>query len=151
MAGKIKQNHRRVILFFLLWLSVSTVKILKSVEEFFREGIELFNEGRFFECHEAWEEVWKRAGGDEKFFYQGLIQAAVAILHAQRGNQDGARSLYEKARHKLHKVPAEHMGLAIGELRADLARFFEAALSDAPARLPPPPRLHLIARSPGAD
>ena len=91
--------------------------------DFYEQGIELFNEGRFFECHEAWEEIWKRSDGELKLFYQGLIQAAVAILHAQRGNLEGARSLYEKASAKLDKIPHEHMGLAIGELRIELRRF----------------------------
>jgi len=113
----------------------------KSVAEYFEEGIELFNEGRFFECHEAWEEAWKRSRGDDKLFYQGLIQAAVAILHAQRGNRDGAQSLYDKAMAKLGPVPAWHMGLAIGELREDLARFVQAALSAKKEDLPSPPRI----------
>ena len=91
--------------------------------DFYEQGIDLFNEGRFFECHEAWEEIWKRSDGELKLFYQGLIQAAVAILHAQRGNLEGARSLYEKASAKLDKIPHEHMGLAVGELRIELRRF----------------------------
>ncbi len=115
----------------------------KNAGEYFEEGIELFNQGRFFECHEAWEEVWKRAHGEEKLFYQGLIQAAVAILHAQRGNRDGARSLYAKARAKLDSAASEHMGLAIGKLRADLAKFFETALAEKP-RIARPPCLHRI-------
>jgi uncharacterized protein len=114
----------------------------KSAIELYDEGIELFNAGRFFECHEAWEEVWKRSHGAEKLFYQGLIQAAVAILHAERGNRDGARRLYAKARAKLDPLPDEHMGLALGRLRRDLARFFEAALSDAGGAMPAPPKLH---------
>jgi len=88
--------------------------------DFYEQGIDLFNEGRFFECHEAWEEIWKRSDGEPKLYYQGLIQAAVAILHAQRGNLEGARSLYEKASTKLDQLPPEHMGLAVGELRTDL-------------------------------
>ena len=44
------------------------------------------------------KKMWKRSDGETKLFYQGLIQAAVAILHAQRGNLEGARSLYEKRR-----------------------------------------------------
>ena len=73
-------------------------------QDFYEEGIDLFNQGRFFECHEAWEEIWKRSDGELKLFYQGLIQAAVAILHAQRGNLEGARSLYDKASAKLDKI-----------------------------------------------
>jgi uncharacterized protein len=122
----------------------------KSAGEYFEEGIELFNQGRFFDCHESWEEVWKQAHGAEKLFYQGLIQAAVAILHAQRGNRDGARSLYAKARAKLDSIAPEHMGLAIGRLRDDLAEFFETALSEQarPRALPRPPRLHRASAQP---
>jgi uncharacterized protein len=90
----------------------------------FEQGLALFNAGRFFECHEVWEEVWKRSSGDEKLFYQGLIQAAVALLHAERGNMRGAASIWEKARQKLGPLPSEHMGLALGEFRASLEEFF---------------------------
>ena len=99
----------------------------KPLAQFFNEGIDLFNEGKFFECHEAWEEVWKRSAGDEKLFYQGIIQAAVAILHAQRGNLTGAASMYAKASAKLDHLPSEHMGLALGELRDALKEFFDRA------------------------
>jgi predicted metal-dependent hydrolase len=120
---------------------------MKQDPDFYEQGIDLFNEGRFFECHEAWEEIWKRSDGEVKLFYQGLIQAAVAILHAQRGNLEGARSLYEKASAKLAPIPHEHMGLAIGDLRLELARFIEAAISANDMPLPPPPRLRRITKS----
>ena len=115
--------------------------------DFYQRGIDLFNQGRFFECHEAWEEIWKRSDGAVKLFYQGLIQAAVAILHAQRGNLKGARSLYEKASAKLDPIPHEHMGLAIGELRVELSRFIEIASRADGSPLPAPPRLRRIAKS----
>jgi predicted metal-dependent hydrolase len=117
---------------------------LKDHSDFYELGIDLFNQGRFFECHEAWEEVWKRADGEPKLFYQGLIQAAVAILHAQRGNLEGARSLYEKASAKLEAIPDEHMGLAIAELRTALAEFIEIAIDTNARPLPAPPRLRRI-------
>jgi predicted metal-dependent hydrolase len=113
--------------------------MLKSATASFEEGIELFNEGKFFECHEAWEEVWKRSTGDEKLFFQGIIQAAVAILHAQRGNLMGASSLYAKASAKLDHLPPEHMGLALGELREALKDFFAVALEG--GTIPPPPKI----------
>ena len=117
--------------------------------DWFERGLALFNHGRFFECHEAWEEAWKRSHGAEKLFYQGLIQAAVAILHAQRGNLVGARSLYGKARAKLDTMPARHMGVALGELRAALEQFFDAALAAKSANLPAPPRIRSIPKVQG--
>jgi len=110
--------------------------------EFFEEGIDLFNEGKFFECHEAWEEVWKRSEGEAKLFYQGIIQAAVAILHAQRGNLSGAASMYAKASAKLDHLPSEHMGLALGELRDALKDFFAIVLNG--GNTPRPPRLRRV-------
>jgi predicted metal-dependent hydrolase len=115
--------------------------------DFFEDGIDLFNQGRFFECHEAWEEIWKRSDGEVKLFYQGLIQAAVAILHAQRGNLEGARSLYQKASEKLDSIPHEHMDLAIGELRVALRRFIEIASRADGHPLPAPPHLRRLAKS----
>ncbi|MGB3549590.1 MAG: DUF309 domain-containing protein [Candidatus Binatus sp.] len=106
--------------------------------------MDLFNQGRFFECHEAWEEIWKRSDGAMKLFYQGLIQAAVAILHAQRGNLRGARSLYQKASARLDSIPHEHMGVAVGELRVELSRFIEIACRADGGPLPAPPQLRRI-------
>src|ERR1700682_5402415 len=112
--------------------------------DFFEQGIDLFNEGRFFECHEVWEEIWKRSDGEVKLFYQGLIQAAVAILHAQRGNLEGARSLHQKAREKLDPLADEHMGIALGEMRVALADFIDVVLRGTVGPVPEPPRLKRV-------
>ncbi len=117
---------------------------MKHDTDFYEQGIDLFNQGRYFECHEAWEEIWKRSDGEVKLFYQGLIQAAVAILHAQRGNIAGARSLYEKAREKLDAIPDDHMGIALGEMCAALAKFIDVAIRADGSPLPEPPRLRRV-------
>jgi uncharacterized protein len=98
-----------------------------STSETFQRGLALFNRGQFFACHEVWEELWLRSVDPDKGFYQGLIQAAVAILHAERGNLRGAVSTWRKARAKLDPLPGSHMGIALGEFREALAKFFEDA------------------------
>jgi uncharacterized protein len=95
--------------------------------DYFQEGIDLFNAGQYFECHEAWEYVWNLSEGDEKIAIQGLIQAAVAILHLERGNHEGADSLYAKARAKLDPLPDNFRQVAIAELRESLGEFFRSA------------------------
>jgi uncharacterized protein len=110
----------------------------KTIAEHFQDGIDLFNAGRFFECHEAWEQAWLRSAGADKLFYQGMIQAAAAILHAQRGNLPGSRTLWAKAIGKLEPLPATHMGIALQELRHELERFFDRVLSGQSPRKPPP-------------
>jgi predicted metal-dependent hydrolase len=67
----------------------------------FGEGIDLFNHGRFFDCHEALEEVWLEFSGDRKKFLQGLIQLTVAFHHLRNGNRVGAGRLLAAAIEKL--------------------------------------------------
>jgi hypothetical protein len=65
-----------------------------------------------------------------------MIQAAVAILHAQRGNPRGARSTWDKARAKLEPWSAEHMGIALSELRTAVDEFIKTANAAGSAPLP---------------
>ena len=105
----------------------------------FERGLTLFNAGDFFACHEVWEHLWLRSRGEAKLFYQGLIQAAVAILHAERGNLRGAISTWRKACAKLDPLPDRHRGIALGEFREALAKFFADA-NDSP-NLPARPKI----------
>jgi predicted metal-dependent hydrolase len=115
--------------------------------DYFQEGIDLFNAGHFFECHEAWEYVWNRSAGEEKIAIQGLIQAAVAILHLERGNREGAESLYAKARAKLDPLPDNFRQVAIAELRESLEEFFRSARAANVAAVRVRPRIRRIQTS----
>jgi predicted metal-dependent hydrolase len=87
--------------------------------EQFRRGIGLFNARRFFEAHEAWEELWLVEVEPEKTLLQGLIQVAAAFHHHGRGNRRGTQSLLAAGLAKLRSFPDDHRGLALGVLRAE--------------------------------
>jgi predicted metal-dependent hydrolase len=74
-------------------------------------GIELFNAHRFWHAHEAWEQFWLPATGDEKQFLQGLIQLAAAYHHVQRGTLRGAVRLFDAALRRLSAFPPGHQGI----------------------------------------
>ena len=74
-------------------------------------GVELFNRGAFWEAHEAWEELWLRAGPDIRLFLQGLIQLAAAWHHVGRGNQRGAERLFRAGLEKLAPYRPSHAGI----------------------------------------
>jgi len=97
-----------------------------EIEERFAEGVRLFNNGDFFAAHEVLEQAWKVAEGEEKIFYQGIIQAAAALVHVRRGNYPGAISVYLKSHPKLCRFPALWMGIDLGQFRSDLMRYFAA-------------------------
>jgi predicted metal-dependent hydrolase len=80
-------------------------------------GIELFNDCEFFESHEAWEELWAEYQGPSRKFYQGLIQAAVALHHFGNGNIRGAKKLYYTSLGYLEPYRPKHEGI-------DLEKFF---------------------------
>ena len=56
----------------------------------FLRGIDEFNAGQFFECHETLEAVWKIETSPRREFTQGVIQTSVAFYHLGRDNQAGA-------------------------------------------------------------
>ena len=98
----------------------------QAKQEKFRRGIEDFNRGEFFTCHEVLEEIWLRETPEEKRFYQGLIQAAAGFHHLGRGNRRGAASLLAAGLAKLEKFPAAYHGLALEPLRVELRAAVEA-------------------------
>jgi uncharacterized protein len=61
------------------------------------EGIQLFNEGKFFEAHEELEIAWNEETGEIRDLYRGILQVAVAYLHITRGNYNGAVKVYGRS------------------------------------------------------
>lgn len=62
-----------------------------------REGIRLFNDRKFFECHEAWEDFYHETDNAQKPFLEGLIQLAAAFrLFCDFGEIQGSvRMIYQ--------------------------------------------------------
>lgn len=94
------------------------------------QGIEYFNACEFFESHEVWEELWQDEKGPSRRFYQGLIQAAVALHHFGNGNIRGARKLFVGFQGYLNDYRPQYMGLDVEKFIADMARCFGSAMSD---------------------
>ena len=99
-------------------------------KKLYHEGIVLFNEHEFFEAHETWEDIWHMAFGLKHYFYQGLIQCAVALEHYLRSNPRGVISLYHSYQTKFQKTPDVFMGLDVkkflSEMRQTLAPVVDA-------------------------
>ncbi len=105
---------------------------LKYPHEYY-EGLRLFNNGEYFECHEMLEDIWHPAEGQDRLHYQGLIQAAIALEHFRKGNYAGAMGLYEKACEKWAQLPPQYMGVDLKWLREKLDAFFGRVQKAGPA------------------
>ena len=100
---------------------------------------DLFNAGEYWLAHEALETVWRSiiSDGDEAAapVWQGLIQAAAALLHQQRGNRHGVTVVGQSALDKL-------AGPQRPDVEVETVRFREQ-LARALAGQAEPPRLEL--------
>jgi predicted metal-dependent hydrolase len=92
----------------------------------FFQGIRLFNEGKFFDCHEVLEEIWRPDRSARRLFWQALIHLAVAFHHARKGNRRGAERQLHKGLRKLAGYLPVCEGVDTGGLyRAALDRLGE--------------------------
>lgn len=92
------------------------------------EGLRLFNEEEFYECHDVLEELWADVEGGEKRYYQGLIQAAIALFHFGNENLGGARKLYTSSLKYLDEYGPAFMGIDLDRFRTDMATCFAELL-----------------------
>lgn len=106
-----------------------------ELEQAYREGVRLFNAGAFWHAHEQWEECWRQAHEPDATFYKGIIQAAAALVHWQKGNLRGLRRNWEKSRPKLVALPRVMHGLELGRLIAEMDQFVRDPSTRTPPRL----------------
>ena len=67
-----------------------------------RRGVELFNEQKYWECHEELEHHWLEDAGDSaRLIYWSVIQVAAAMYHYRDENLEGVHGLLFKAKDKL--------------------------------------------------
>jgi len=97
-------------------------------------GILFFNRHLYFEAHEVWEDVWRECSPETRRFYQGLIQAAVALHHWGNGNWRGARRLFQSGRKYMSVYPSGTLGLEVGRFWQEMER----VLADVLKEVPPP-------------
>jgi predicted metal-dependent hydrolase len=111
-------------------------------------GILFFNGHDYFEAHEAWEDLWSESHGTERRFYQGLIQAAVALFHFCNGNLGGALKQYRSSYDYMKTCGSPFLGLDVDAFWRQMARCFEPLLNSAtPARhVRPDPELLPVLR-----
>jgi len=109
-------------------------------ERHFRHGLGLFNSARFFEAHEALEDIWREASRHSPMrrHLQGLVQVAVAFHHQSTGNRVGARSVLARALRNLQGAEASFPDLELDQLRAQLAAWQEFLAKDEPGGQAPP-------------
>jgi predicted metal-dependent hydrolase len=95
----------------------------------FDRGVDEFNRGYYFECHDTLEELWSGLRGPARDFFQGLIQVSVAFYHLGNGNLAGTESMARRALKRFERYPDRYFGFDLGAQRAALALLLERIAS----------------------
>jgi hypothetical protein len=68
-------------------------------------ALDYLDRGLPFHAHEVFEARWRVAAPDDRLAWQALAQWAAAVTHAERGNDEGARRLAERAASLIADAP----------------------------------------------
>jgi uncharacterized protein len=97
----------------------------KPDAELLSEARSLFNEERYWECHEVLEGVWRQKQGDEKRFLQGVILVCAAFVHHQKGEDVVAAGVMKRALPLLDYASPAYGGFRVAELRRNSEKILE--------------------------
>lgn len=81
-------------------------------DEFWR-GVNQFNQGEFYACHDTLEALWIEATEPDKKFYQGILQVAVALYHLGNQNWRGAVILMGEGMNRLRGYQPSYAGVDV--------------------------------------
>ena len=112
---------------------------MKAFPPRFRAGVRLFNAGRYFEAHEAFEESLDELEADGRWdLALALVQVAVGY-HKWTSGHPGAGRMLGLGADKLAALPSDAWGIDAGTLRARVTA--DRAAADRGDRLERAPRI----------
>ncbi|MBT9313404.1 DUF309 domain-containing protein [Leptothoe kymatousa] len=79
-------------------------------------GIEQFNQGEYYACHDTLEAIWMEAIQLDRAFYQGVLQIAVGLYHLTNLNWQGAAILLGEGSRRLDAYGEIYGGINVIDL-----------------------------------
>jgi hypothetical protein len=103
---------------------------VEDKKEVVNRCIELFNDQRYWECHETLEQIWRaEPKGAEKEVQQGIILAASALVHFQRNEDEVCLGMIPRTLSKLERWNERmYYEIDVDLLKAQLRRIGETKL-----------------------
>jgi CheY-like chemotaxis protein len=98
-------------------------------------GVEQFNKGEYWECHETLEGLWVAEKREVRDLYQGILQVGVAFHHLRNNNFAGAIKMFRRGLPRLRGLPVVCQGVRVAELAAAARQVHDAALDLGAERL----------------
>lgn len=99
--------------------------------ELYLFGVDLYNFGYWWECHEVFESFWHGTGRitAPARYFRALIQLAAAHLKRSQGLQHSASLLATRGLTRLKEVPPSYLGLDVRRFTETTTAYFSGTLS----------------------
>lgn len=107
-------------------LELEQIPIDKSLV--LKDSVDLFNEQRYWECHETLEQIWRRERkGAEKDVQQGIILTASAFVHFQKNESDVCLGMIPRTLQKLESWKEQkYFTIDVGNLKDNLKKIYDS-------------------------
>ena len=112
------------------------------------KGIEQFNKGQFYACHDSLEKAWLTEKRPIRKLYQGILQIGVSLYHERNGNRRGACRLLQTGRDKIQPFTPVCLGIDIALLidaTREIQNYFTTHSDRLPERMHP--KIQIIANT----
>ncbi len=87
------------------------------------QAIRLFNQEQFHEAHDCLEEFWRNYAGDDRRYYQALIQLIVALYLQQESRHAGAAKVLARAIKNLEGYENQIQGIDLIKLLNEVREY----------------------------
>ena len=119
---------------------------IKSFEENFFKALNLFNNQKWYEAHDAFEDIWNDLVGDERQIIQGILQVSVSQFHLNKGNLNGAMILLGEGLGRIRNRVSEDLEIDLILLCSGLESLLNKLHSNIPLSQKDIPYLKIIKR-----
>ena len=96
------------------------------------EALDLFNNQKWYEAHDAFEDIWNGLYGDERQIIQGVLQVSVSQFHLSKGNLNGAMILLGEGLGRIKSRVSVDLGLDLCSFCKSLEVLLEKLHSKVP-------------------
>ena len=97
----------------------------KSFEDTFFNALNLFNNQKWYEAHDAFEDIWNTLDGEKRQIIQGILQVSVSQFHLSQGNLNGATILLGEGLGRIKNRTNENMGIDLESLCQSLEKLLK--------------------------
>ena len=118
----------------------------KRFKESFQEAIDLFNNQKWYEAHDAFEDIWNDMVGDERQIIQGILQVSVSQFHLNKGNLNGAMILIGEGLGRIRNRVSKDLEIDLVLLCTSLETLLEKLHSEIPLNQSDVPYLKKLKR-----